>query len=157
MTRGNINYVWQEQGHAPMVLWFYWNGDQYPTGVRDYHGMLELVKKGRPTKEQFIAWAKANYENIEIEDLGEGGQPKVYYTDGFITDYSYSFDSHGVHVWNYAELIFDGSYEDFYKWLKNYTKEDYALQDTVSDLQKKVQDEIINRKVKAKKSDKTAV
>ena len=27
----------------------------------------------------------------EPEDLGEGGQPKIYYTDGFTTDYSYVF------------------------------------------------------------------
>lgn len=146
MTRGNINYVYQNAGEAPRTLYFYWNGDQYPTGVRDTYNALELVKNGRPTPEQFKKWAKENYDDIEVEDLGQGGQPRVYYSDGFITDYTYVFSHHGVMVWCYAVLIFDGKYEEFKRWLKNVKREDNELWDDLIREQQKIQRKIMERK-----------
>jgi len=125
MTRANINFIWQEWGKAPHTLFFYWNGDQYPSGIRDYYHLLDFVE-GEWTAENFTNWIKANYHDddgnaSEPEDLGEGGQPKVYYTDGFITDYSYVFDASGgrVLVYEWAELIFKGNKQEFIEWLKN--------------------------------------
>jgi len=84
MTRANINFLWQEWGHAPHTLFFYWNGDQYPTGIRDHYNLLDFAENDW-TPENFRNWIKANYcedngKCYEPEDLGEGGQPKIYYT-----------------------------------------------------------------------------
>lgn len=120
MTRANINYVWQNIGEAPRTLFFYWNGDQYPKGIRDYYHLLDFIRLKEWTSEAFEKWAENNYDakTLKIEDLGEGGQPKIYYTDGFITDYTYVFEgSREVSVWNYKKLIFEGTAEEFEKWL----------------------------------------
>lgn len=122
MTRANINFIWQNTGEMPRTLFFYWNGDQYPRGIRDFYNVLDFVSKDMTAK-RFKNWAEKNYEDVLVEDLGEGGQPKVYYTDGFITDYTYAFDVGGngqpkIKVWEYAELIFDGDDKEFIKWIK---------------------------------------
>ena len=64
-------------------------------------------------------YCKENYPDDPIDNLGEGGQPKVYYTDGFITDYSYVFEPEAVTVWNWKDLIFEGTRKEFNKWIKN--------------------------------------
>ena len=117
MTRANINFVWQESGEAPRTLFAYHNGDQYPSGLRDCFNVLDLVAE-KITPERFAAWIKINYPNSKLEDLGEGGQPKVYYTDGFITDYSYVFEPEEVSVWCWKKLIFEGTRKKFINWIK---------------------------------------
>jgi hypothetical protein len=57
----------------------------------------------------------------EPEDLGEVGQPRIYYTDGFITDYSYVYhvdrwhrrSPNRVTAWNWDRRIFAGSAQAF--------------------------------------------
>ncbi len=116
MTRANINFVYQNMGEAPRTLFIYHNGDQYPTGMRDYFHVLDFTE-GNMTPERFKAWILMNYEK-EVEDLGEGGQPKIYYTDGFCTDYSYVFTAEGtISVWSWKDLIFDGNKKEFKKWI----------------------------------------
>lgn len=118
MTRANINFIWQEQGEAPRTLFFYWNGDQYPQGIRDHYNILDLFA-GEVDAAAFKNWARKNYDGVEIRDLGAGGQPKIYYTDGFITDYSYAIEARGtVKVWNWDKLIFSGDFKKFASWLK---------------------------------------
>jgi len=124
VTRANINFVWQEMGKAPHTLFHYWNGDQYPSGLRDYFNLLGFVENDW-SPENFTDWVKRNYQDdngdpFEPMDLGEGGQPKIFYTDGFITDYSYVFDavSGKVRVFEWAELIFQGTKQKFIEWLK---------------------------------------
>ena len=119
MTRANINYVWQEMGKAPHTLFFYWNGDQYPQGIRDCYHILDFVKLEEWTPQAFKNWAKKNYKKVKIEDLGIAGQPKIYYTDGFITDYSYVFEQNRkeILVWNWDNRIFRGNPKKFEKWL----------------------------------------
>jgi len=76
----------------------------------------------------------------EPEDLGEGGQPKIYYTDGFKTDYSYVFsqeykpgrkqkdgtrryEKHNwVSVWDYNKLMFDGTPQRFLRFCQKRVK-----------------------------------
>lgn len=141
MTRANLNFVWQNRGEEPRTLFHYHNGDQYPSGIRDSYNVLDLVKE-EITPERFKEWIKNNYKEYkrvrqgskksgmsiefnqeteipsEAEDLGEGGQPKIYFTDGFITDYSYVFEPDEVSVWNWKELIFEGSRKKFIAWIK---------------------------------------
>uniref|UniRef100_A0A6M3LNS8 Uncharacterized protein n=1 Tax=viral metagenome TaxID=1070528 RepID=A0A6M3LNS8_9ZZZZ len=120
MTRANINYVYQIVGEAPKTLFLYHNGDQYPSGMRDCFNVLDLVKE-TITPNRFKKWLKENYvkeHGDKLKDLGEGGQPKIYYTNGFITDYSYVFEDDEVSVWNYKELIFEGNREKFINWIK---------------------------------------
>jgi len=49
-------------------------------------------------------------------------QPKIYYTDGFTTDYSYIFDAANMEpnilVYNWSDKIFDGTAKEFITWIK---------------------------------------
>ncbi len=114
MTRGNINFISQKIGEAPKTLYFYFNGDQYPSGIRDCFNVLELVKK-EITAESFKEWAKKNYQGVAVKSIT---QPKIYYTDGFITDYSYVFEKDNVKVWEWDKTIFTGNRKAFTKWIK---------------------------------------
>lgn len=121
MTRANLNFVYQNNGEAPRTLFLYHNGDQYPTGLRDSFNILKMIDKGieggKLTPEMFKDWIKKNYQE-EIEDLGEGGQPKIYFTNGFITDYSYIFEPNEIIVYNWDERIFKGGLSEFKNWIK---------------------------------------
>jgi len=121
MTRANLNFVWQNPEEAPRTLFCYHNGDQYPTGLRDYFNVLDMIEKGIKagglTPEMFKEWIVKNYPDDELEDLGEGGQPKIYYTNGFITDYSYVFEPNRVLVYEWADKIFEGNLKEFKEWL----------------------------------------
>lgn len=120
MTRANLNFIWQNVGESPRTLFHYHNGDQYPEGLLQWFGIEAFLTIDRLwTPDDFRAWIRGNYrrscrnitrldngmtidahaltdEPAEPDDLGEGGQPKLFYTDGFITDYSYVFTTHGV-------------------------------------------------------------
>jgi hypothetical protein len=82
--------------------------------MRDCFNVLDLVKE-EITADRFTEWAKKNYEGTEVMPIT---QPKVYYTDGFITDYSYVFEADKVKVWNWDEPIFTGTRKEFIKWIK---------------------------------------
>src|SRR5450631_2180040 len=151
MTRSNLNFIYQNPGEAPRTLFHYHNGDQYPEGLLQYFGLADFLAIDHLwTPDDFRVWIRHNYTvacrkvtrlgngmaidahaqsdiPAEAVDLGEGGQPKVFYTDGFATDYSYVFThrhvfgrlrkdgdrrctrQNWVSVWNYKQLIFDGS------------------------------------------------
>jgi len=117
MTRANINYI-NPDNKDKEIQFFYWNGDQYPQGIRDYYNVLDFINSDM-SQEAFEKWAKTNYEGIEIETVD---QPKIYYTGWFITDYSYVFDvkpwsEPSILVYNWTELIFSGNQKNFKKWL----------------------------------------
>lgn len=114
MTRGNINFISQKRGQAPKTLFFYYNGDQYPSGLRDCFDVLELVSEPI-TRERFTEWAEKNYEGVKVKSIT---QPKVYYTDGFITDYSYVFEENDIKVWEWDKPIFTGTRKEFISWIK---------------------------------------
>jgi hypothetical protein len=114
MTRGNINFISQKWGESPKTLFFYWNGDQYPSGIRDGYNVLRLVCEPI-TKKSFKEWAKNNYEGVKVKAIT---QPKVYYTDGFITDYSYVFEENSVKVWEWDKPVFNGTRAEFISWIK---------------------------------------
>jgi hypothetical protein len=146
MTRANLNFLWQNRGEAPRTLFHYHNGDQYPEGLLTFFGIEDFLSIARPwTPDDFRAWIAKNYRvagrkvgtlpngmtldmhcetdvPAEPEDLGEGGQPRVYYTDGFITDYSYLFSvdvfkrgaaANRVLAYNWDRRIFKGSARQF--------------------------------------------
>lgn len=155
MTRSNLNFVWQNQGESPRVLFHYHNGDQYPEGLLQFFGIEAFLTLDRLwTADDFRDWIRLNYRQAcrkiaklpngmtidmhaetndaaEPDDLGENGQPKIYYTNGFTTDYSYVFTHeyvpgrrckdgtrpyekrNWVTAWNYKRLIFDGSAPGF--------------------------------------------
>ncbi len=146
MTRANLNFVWQNCGEAPRTLFHYHNGDQSPEGLLTFFGVEEFLSIDHPWEpDDFRAWIAKQYrvagrkvvtvpsgvtidahcqieEPAEPEDLGEGGQPCIYYTDGFTTDYSYVFtvDSfkrgaaiNRVVAWNWDRRIFNGSARQF--------------------------------------------
>lgn len=164
MTRANLNFVYQNRGESPRTLFHYHNGDQYPSGLRDFYGIMDFLKIDHLwTPEDFKNWISENYKvyqrvrkgnkngvSIEynkatkipakVKNLGEGGQPKIYYTDGFITDYSYVFthenqkvrqtikekenktqrfeEVNWVKAWNWNKLVFDGSTKKAIKWFE---------------------------------------
>lgn len=146
MTRGNLNFVWQNTGEAPRTLFHYHNGDQSPEGLLTFFGIEEFLSIADSwTPDDFRAWIAGQYrvagrevitlpnglaidshcdseEPAQPEDLGEGGQPRIYYTDGFITDYSYVFTvdsfkrgrtANRVLAWNWDRRIFNGSARQF--------------------------------------------
>ena len=159
MTRGNINFIYQNQGEMPRTLYYYQNGDMYPTGIEqawNVHELLEMKTLWKP--EDFKGWIARNFkvpvrrradlangmsvemyaeseEAAQVDDLGEGGQPRIYYTEGFITDYSYVFeighedgrkqkdggvawhDVNTVKVWCWDKLIFSGSAKKCMAWI----------------------------------------
>lgn len=126
MTRANVNYIgaWKEgttpDERYPEMLFFYHNGDQYPTGIRDSYNLMDFLNSDR-TAQDFKDWATKNYEGVELEEID---QPRIYYTGIFITDYSYVFDMSNdgrVLVYNWAELIFEGDVDEFKVWLKEQT------------------------------------
>lgn len=124
MTRANINFIWQKQGKTPHILFFYHNGDQYPEGLRDYFNVIDFVKE-EWTQANFKKWIRKNYKahDEDIEDLGEDGQPKIYYTGSSITDYSYIFElewnsEKKILVYNWSDKIFEGNDKEFIKWIK---------------------------------------
>jgi len=164
MTRANLNFVWQERGQNPRTLFHYHNGDQYPEGLLQFFGIEEFLLIPRLwTPEDFRAWIRKNYkepcrkimklpngmilnahaetdEPAEPGDLGEGGQPRISYTDGFTTDYSYVFTHHSspkrrrkdgtkqfesvnwVSVWSFKRLIFDGNAARFLRFAEKRVK-----------------------------------
>jgi hypothetical protein len=164
MTRANLNFVWQNIGEAPRTLFHYHNGDQYPEGLLQFFGIEDFLTIDRLwTPEDFTSWIRKNYrkacrkvttlgngmsidahaetdEPAEPEDLGEDGQPKIFYTGGFITDYSYVFthrhfpgrkhkdgtrpyrQRNWVSVWNYERLIFNGTAKNFLRFCQKRAK-----------------------------------
>ena len=164
MTRGNLNFVWQNQGEAPRTLFHYHNGEQYPEGLLQFFGIEEfLLLPTLWTPEDFRTWIRKNYrvacrkrttlangmildahaetnESAEPEDLGEGAQPRIYYTEGFVTDYSYVFthepvrgrkwkdgivhyrSQNWVTTWEWKKMLFDGSAKSFLKFLQKRVK-----------------------------------
>jgi hypothetical protein len=113
MTRGNINFIELKNGKAK-TLYFYWNGDQYPSGLREIYNVLDLVKEPI-TRKSFTEWASKNYQGKKPKSIT---QPKVYYTDGFITDYSYVFEDESVKVWEWDKIVFSGTRAEFISWIK---------------------------------------
>lgn len=120
MTRANINFIGEWQGEYPdrgrNILAFYWNGDQYPSGIRDIYKLDEFLESSKKEVD-FREWALQHYEDVQIEEVE---QPRVYFTGTFITDYSYVFDPDNNHymVWNWGELKFEGGLDEFKEWLK---------------------------------------
>jgi len=121
MTRANLNFVYQNKGENPRTLFLYHNGDQYPSGLKNFFNVLDMIDKaienGEITPKMFKDWIKKNYQ-AKIEDLGEGGQPKIYFTNGFITDYTYIFQPKEVIVYNWEEKVFGGDLLEFKNWIK---------------------------------------
>lgn len=155
MTRSNLNFVWQNSGESPRTLFHYHNGDQYPEGLLQFYGLEGFLTLDHLwTPDDFRAWISGNYRTAcrkiatlpngikidmhaetddpaEPDDLGEGGQPKIFYTDGFLTDYTYVFthrsvpgrkrkdgtrpykECNWVRAWNWDRLIFSGSAKRF--------------------------------------------
>lgn len=157
MTRANLNFIWQNSGEAPRTLFHYHNGDQYPEGLLLFFDMESFLSIRRPwTPEDFCSWIAKNYraagrkivtlgngmtidshcetdEPAEPEDLGEGGQPRIYYTDGFITDYSYVFSVDGfrkgaaanqVLAYKWDRRIFTGSARQFLTYCRKQAGKD---------------------------------
>ncbi len=164
MTRANLNFIWQNPGGMPRTLFHYHNGDQYPEGLLQFFGLEDFLTIDHLwTPEDFRAWIQKNYreasrklvnlgngltmdahaesdEPAEPEDLGEGGQPRVYYTEGFSTDYSYVFSHHHVpgrkrkdgtrplreqnwvQAWNWDKLIFSGGAKQFLRFCQKRVK-----------------------------------
>jgi hypothetical protein len=150
MTRANINYVyWAEKRDKDgwkgiKTLYYYQNGDQYPTGIRDNYKVLDFINSDH-SKKAFEKWLGDNYtetkavaytnkttgitlvSNYEPTKIPARAwnikSPCIYYdTGGFITDYSYIFDNTGeslkVIAYNWEDKIFSGTAEEFTKWVK---------------------------------------
>jgi hypothetical protein len=125
MTRANLNFISQNIGERPRTLYYYQNGDQYPTGLRDFYKVLDWLKFGAFSKEGFNNWIEANYSNGDQARPREITHPAVFYnTSGFITDYSYVFDQsiNRITVYEWDKKIFSGSVERFIKWLEGRKK-----------------------------------
>ncbi|CAN5432883.1 hypothetical protein BH10PLA2_BH10PLA2_25030 [soil metagenome] len=166
MTRANLNFIGQNPGELPRVLFHYHNGDQYPEGLLQYFGIEAFLTIDRLwTPDDFCTWIRGNYREAcrkittlpngltisahaesdkptEPEDLGEGGQPKIFYTGCFVTDFSYVF-THGlklgrkrkdgsrrheelnwVKAWDWDELIFDGPASKFRTFCQKRVKQE---------------------------------
>ena len=157
MTRANLNFIWQNSGEAPRTLFHYHNGDQYAAGLLLFFDIESFLSIRRPwTPDDFRSWIAKNYrvagrriarlgngmtidshcetdEPAEPEDLGEGGQPRIYYTEGFITDYSYVFSVDGfrrgaaanrVLAFNWDRRVFSGTARRFLTYCRKKAHEE---------------------------------
>jgi hypothetical protein len=134
MTRAFVNFVYLVKGEKE-VLQFYYNGDQYPSGLRDVFNIFEFLNS-KFRKQDFSNWAKKNYSNYKIAPLIKklsefkkdfvikllANKNNFSYNDNddYFDDYSYIFDSvkKEVLVHHLGEVIFNNSLEEFKKWLK---------------------------------------
>ncbi len=117
-----MNFQSQNRGESPKTHYWYYNGDQYPTGIRDIYHILEWLEKGKFTSEGFSQWIEKNYSDTEEKAKPrEISHPCIFYDyAGYLTDYSYVFDgcSEGnVLVYNWDKQIFSGSVHEFIAWL----------------------------------------
>lgn len=110
MTRANLNFV-----IAPnKVLYLYHNGDQYPTGLREFYNVLDFIKSDF-TECDFINWIWDNYqEKIIARTFAITGDNDKG------TDYAYVFNQADktIKIWNWDKVIFDGTAKEFIKWIK---------------------------------------
>jgi len=160
MTRANLNFIWQNLGEAPRTLFHYHNGDQYPAGLLTFFGIEAFLSIRRPwTPDDFRSWIGQHYrmagrktvtlsngltidshcdtnEPAEPEDLGEDGQPRIYYTGGFVTDYSYVFSLDGfkrgatanrVLAFKWDRRVFKGSARQFLTYCRKEAKRRAAV------------------------------
>lgn len=136
MTRADINYIYQETGSMPKVLYHYENGDQYPRGLRDIYHVLDFVL-GDWTPENFKKWIGNNYtetrrvtatgktvsiefsEHTEVPAEPELKEHKII--DDY-TDYGYVFDGtlnrRKITVYSFGDKEFEGTIDEFVKWIK---------------------------------------
>lgn len=143
MTRANLNYIYQDPDKGYRVLYWYHNGDQYPTGLRDCYHVADFIQSDM-TPEDFKRWIATNYSEetdahgpdmIISADKAETSQPTgkqatpeeithpcIYWdTANFIADYSYVFEStykKNIKVFCWDKVIFDGDPKKFLSWLK---------------------------------------
>jgi hypothetical protein len=149
MTRANLNFVWQTWGEKPKTWYFYWNGDQYPSGLRDCYGIREWLSDAKAfTPEGFTHWIAKNYhEQRTVCQPARISHPAIYLdTAGFPTDYSYVFTVGGlaerlpqttaekaqnthklrwlssVTVYQWDKRIFQGTVARFLTWLNKRPK-----------------------------------
>lgn len=135
MTRANLNFTYRQKG-ALKVLYHYQNGDQYPQGIRDYFNVLDLLKDFTP--KGFKKWLGDNYtiqapraqgnliNNYADTEIPAKPRLQNHTTIGDLTDYTYVFNSNyeadymsnTIQVYNWDKQIFDGSLEEFDKWIK---------------------------------------
>jgi len=137
MTRADINYIYQDTGSTPKVLYHYENGDQYPSGIREDFKVLDFINSDW-SKEAFIKWIGDNYTETETVRATNGGDISIEFerktktpvrpknkthkiVDGY-TDYGYVFDNllgkRTVTVYNWGKEIFEGTDKEFAKWIK---------------------------------------
>ncbi len=136
MTRANLNFTYRVDG-VQKVLYYYQNGDQYPTGIRDIYHVLDLLKDFTP--EGFKKWLGDNYrETQRVRKSNPNSGVSIEYSQktkvpakpeirdftiiGDLTDYSYVFNdnSYGedsVQVYSWEDQIFNGTKEKFEKWI----------------------------------------
>jgi hypothetical protein len=141
MTRANLNFVYDDKGKET-ILYYYQNGDQYPRGIRDFYHILDwLNDENKFNAKGFREWLGANYKetkaiaykngnmtlvsNYEPTEIPAKPEKKTFTIMGDLTDYSYLFDSihNKVKVLEWEETIFEGTRQEFCKWLKNYKEE----------------------------------
>lgn len=129
MTRANLNFHYQNWGDVPKTLYFYHNGDQYPSGLRDYFNIKEwLVNKNALESAYFVKWITQNYkknpkDRPQVEKITH---PCIMYdSGGFMADYSYLFDAtaNRITVYKWDKKIFKGSKEQFITWLDTLKKD----------------------------------
>ena len=137
MTRADINYIYQETGSMPKVLYHYHNGDQYPSGIRDGYNVLDFVL-GDWTPENFIKWIGDNYtESDRVIASNDSGMSIEYSQDSGrkatpelkdhkiiddYTDYGYVFDGtlnkRKITVYSFGDKEFEGTIDEFVRWIK---------------------------------------
>lgn len=116
MTRANINFK-SKDGN---VYHWYWNGDQYPHGLVIWYGILGWISyKEKFNSDGFAKWVGANYFDENYPDYTIAVSPRSFLVGDGEDDYTYNFDEEKgtVLVREWKEIIFNGSREDFIKWL----------------------------------------
>ena len=117
MTRANLNYMYSSPSGYKTV-YRYWNGDQYPSGLRDFYHVLDFINSDW-TPKAFRAWVKENYPGDKPIEIP---YPAILYdTAGMLTDYTFLFEATFepyVRVFNWGKNIFEGSPAEFAQWIE---------------------------------------
>jgi hypothetical protein len=121
MTRANLNYIIGEK-----TLSIYWNGDQYPRGLRDFFGLMALLYKYYPqedncrdynriTKKVIVNYILAMYDEYTKKSIKEVDKPIIEDTEDY--GYVFDFDKNNFMVYEWGKLVFEGNKQKFINFL----------------------------------------
>lgn len=123
MTRAYNNYIIDGK-----CFTFYYNGDQYPRGLKNCFGVGAMLAAYDVSKHEYnkgatkylfdekrvLAYIRANYNNDRPE---ERTKPIIDKTEDW--NYIFDFDNDKFKAYNWSEKVFEGNHNKFIEFIDN--------------------------------------